>query len=217
MKVVAVIGQKGGSGKTTTAQNLSIAATEAGHTVVLVDLDSQPTSANWGDRRETESPAVISSQVARLKKVLADAKKLGATFVVLDTPPRMAEGSLEAAKVADLVLLPVRPLMNDLETLPALKEVVLFAGAPATWVLINAAPIQGTRHQEAVQAAEAFGFRVAPVVLHHRSAFHDAPAPGLGVTEFEPEGKAAEEVKALYKFVSKQLNVKTPEPVRAHA
>lgn len=217
MKVVAVIGQKGGSGKTTTAQNLSVAAAEAGHTVVLIDLDSQPTSANWADRREAESPAVVSAQVARLKNVLATAKKQGATLAILDTPPRTAEGSLEAAKVADLVLVPVRPRVNDLETLTALKEVVLFAGGPPTWVLINAAPIQGNRHDEARQVAETFGFKVAPVVLHERTAFGDAPGPGLGVTEYEPDGKAAEEMKALYKFVSKQLNVKTPELSRAHA
>src|SRR6185295_15950653 len=67
MKVIAVIGQKGGTGKTTTAQNLSVAAIQAGHTVALVDLDSQPTSANWGDRRESEHPAVVSAQVARLR------------------------------------------------------------------------------------------------------------------------------------------------------
>lgn len=221
MKVVAVIGQKGGPGKTTTAENVAVAASEAGHTVVLIDLDSQCTSTKWGDRRAEffptrEFPAVVSAQGARLKKVLADAKAHGATFVVIDTPPRMAEGSLEAAKAADLVLVPVRPLMNDLETLPALKEVVLFAGAPATWVLINAAPVQGGRKDEARLGSEAFGFKVAPVVLHHRAAFHDAPIKGEGVTEFEPNGKAAEEVKGLYKFVSKQLNVKTPERVRAH-
>jgi chromosome partitioning protein len=216
MKVVAVIGQKGGTGKTTTAQNLSIAAAEAGHTVALIDLDSQPTSANWGDRRENESPSVISSQVARLRNVLAAAKKQGVTLVILDTPPRTAEGSLEAAKVADLVLIPVRPLINDLETLTALREVVVFAGSPPAWVVINAAPVQGTRHIEARQVAETFEFKVAPVVLHQRSAFGDAPSAGLGVTEYEPDGKAAEEVKNLYKFVSKQLNVKTPELMRAH-
>jgi chromosome partitioning protein len=216
MKVIAVIGQKGGTGKTTTAQNLSVAATQAGHTVALVDLDSQPTSANWGDRRESEQPAVVSAQVARLRNVLSAARKQGVTMAILDTPPRTAEGSLEAAKLADLVLVPVRPMVNDLETLTALKELVLFAGAPPTWVVINAAPVQGDRAVEARQVAESLGFQVAPVLLHQRSAFGDAPAAGLGVTEYEPSGKAAEEVQGLYKFMHKQLKLQTPEPLRAH-
>lgn len=216
MKVIAVIGQKGGTGKTTTAQNLAITATETGKTVALIDLDSQPTSANWGDRRESETPSVVSAQVARLRNVLTAARKQGVDLAILDTPPRTAEGSLEAAKMADLVLVPIRPMVNDLETLKALRELVVFAGGPPAWVVINAAPIQGTRHIEASQIAESFGFKVSPIILHQRSAYGDAPSAGLGVTEYEPEGKAAEEVRNLYKFALKQINLRTPEVLRAH-
>jgi chromosome partitioning protein len=90
MDIIAVVGQKGGCGKTTTAQNLAVAASKAGQTVALIDLDSQPTSANWGDRRNAESPAVVSAQVARLKSVLDAAAKQGSTLAILDTPRRPA-------------------------------------------------------------------------------------------------------------------------------
>jgi CobQ/CobB/MinD/ParA family nucleotide binding protein len=80
--------KQGVSGKTTTAQNLAVAASEAGQTVALIDLDSQPTSANWGDGRAASSPAVVSAQVARLKAVLDAAAKRGSTLAILDTPPR---------------------------------------------------------------------------------------------------------------------------------
>ena len=229
MQVIAVIGQKGGTGKTTTAQNLAVAAAQDGHQVVLIDLDPQPTSANWGDRRsdgmalggagrggDKWNVEVVSAQVARLRPVLEAAAAEGVTQVILDTAPRIAEGSLEAAKLADLVVVPVRPLINDLETLPALRELLLFAGAPLSWAVINAAPVQGTRHTEAQEIAASFGFEVAPVVLHQRSAFGDAPSEGLGVIEYEPRGKAAEEVIALYRFVNEHLNVQTPELQRAH-
>jgi len=207
MKIVAVLGQKGGCGKTTTAQNLAVAACEAGQTVVLIDLDSQPTSANWGDRRTADSPAVISAQVARLKSVLEAAAKQGSTLAVLDTPPRTSEATLEAAKAADLVLVPVRPIINDMETLPALRELVTLAGNPATYVLINAAPPQGSLYNEAQRAAEDMGFDACPTVLRQRAAYGYAPGGGQGVTEYEPDGKAAKEVGALYKFVSKLLNL----------
>lgn len=172
-----------------------------------MDLDSQPTAATWGDRRKQENPTVVSSQVARLRPVLEAAKKQGAGLAILDTPPRTSEAVLEAAKVADLVLLPVRPLINDIETLPALREVVTFAGNPTTFVVINAAAVQGTRHTDAKKVAESMGFEVCPVVLYHRSAYGDAPTSGLSVLEFDARSKAALEIQQLYKFVCKHLNL----------
>ena len=140
MKVIALVGQKGGCGKTTIAENLAVEATLRKKTTVLVDLDSQPTAAGWGDRRKVEGLVVISAQVARLKMVLEKAKKEHADFVVIDTPPRMADATVEAARLADLVLIPLRPLINDIETLPALKSILKLTGAKKSVVVINAAP-----------------------------------------------------------------------------
>lgn len=207
MKVVAVIGQKGGCGKTTTAENLAVEAASRGQSVAIIDLDSQATAATWGDRRETENPAVVSAQASRLRHVLDAAKKNGTTLVVLDTPPRTSETSIEAAKAADLVLVPLRPLINDMETLPALREVLNFTKrSQKAFILINAASVQGLRHEDAEKVARELGFEVCPVVLHQRTAYGDAPTMGLGVGEYDPAGKAADEIKQLYKFVNKMLN-----------
>ena len=56
MKVVAVVSQKGGSGKTTLAVHLATCAHLSGQKVALVDLDPQATARRWGDRREVEGP-----------------------------------------------------------------------------------------------------------------------------------------------------------------
>jgi chromosome partitioning protein len=82
---------------------------------------------------------------------------------------------------------------------------VTLAGNPSTYVLINAAPPQGSLYEEAQRAAEGMGFDVCPVVLRQRAAYGYAPGGGRGVTEYEPDGKAAAEVRAPYKFASKLM------------
>lgn len=214
MKVISIIGQKGGTGKTTLAENLAVAASKS-ETVALIDLDSQPTSARWGDRRKSqkENPAVVSAQYARLAQVLAAAEDAGATLAIIDTPPRTSEATLAATRASALVLAPVRPLVNDVETLPALHEILMLAGPRPSFVVINGAPSQGNRHLEAERAIEAQGWEICPVVLRQRAAYGDAPMAGLGVVEYDPSGKAALEVEQLWQFAAAQIGI--PKPAKS--
>ena len=207
MKIIAVIGRKGGSGKTTLCENLAVEAAErsGGKPVLLIDLDPQATAAKWGDRRQSEMPAVTAIPASRLARALDSAKAQGAAFVVLDTPPHNAEVSIEAAKVADLALVPLKPLIKDVETLPALRDLLRFAGDPSTYVVWTDAPIQGSRHIDARLGAEGVGLPICPVILYHRSAYADAGNEGQSASEFDPNGKAAQEVQELYRFISKQV------------
>ncbi|MDQ2841552.1 MAG: AAA family ATPase [Acidobacteriota bacterium] len=206
MYTIAIVGQKGGTGKTTLAENLAVAATMARRSVAVIDLDPQTTATNWSDRREAETPTVVSCQVARLRFVLSEAKKNGVEIVFLDGPGKNAEATLEASKAADLVLIPIQPIINDIETLPAIRDILRVAGDKPAVVVFNNAPIQGTRHVHAQEAAEQAGFIVCPVVLFHRAAVYDSPLPGLGVQEYEPEGKASQEMAQLYKYTNTLLN-----------
>jgi len=200
MYTIAIVGQKGGTGKTTLAENLAVAATIARRSVAVIDLDPQTSATNWGDRRKAETPTVVSCQVARLRFVLSEAQKNGVEMVFLDGPGKNAEATLEAAKAADLVLIPIQPIINDIETLPAFRDLLRVAGDKPAVVVVNNAPVQGSRHIHAQEAAEQAGFTVCPVVLFHRAAVYDSPLPGLAVQEYEPEGKAAQELAHLYKY-----------------
>jgi chromosome partitioning protein len=86
MIVIAIVGQKGGTGKTTTAIGLAVAAVEAGQTAVIIDLDPQANAANWKDRRRADNPAVVSAPPSRLRQAVEAAANHAADFVVIDTP-----------------------------------------------------------------------------------------------------------------------------------
>jgi chromosome partitioning protein len=199
---IAIVGQKGGSGKTTVALGLAVAGAVAGQNVAVIDLDPQANAANWKDRRAVDNPAVISAQVSRLKPTIQTAESYGADLIVIDTPGRSDSVAIEAARAADLVLIPGRPQIFDLETLKGVRDLLRLAGDPPAYVVLNGIHPQATKAaQSAREMIEAtFGFKVAPVHLCQRGTYADAPATGQSPQEIDPEGKAADELHRLYMF-----------------
>ena len=205
MQTIALIAQKGGTGKTTLALSLAVAAVQRGRTVAVVDLDPQASAANWADRRVLDVPAVVSAHVPRLQNVIDTARQNGVDLILIDTPGKSEQAALAAAKVADLVLIPCRPQIHDIETLTATKEIIDLAGGRPAFVILNAVPPQGRRHEEAQAAIQDMGLTVCPAILVQRAAFGDAPNAGQSASEYEPGGKAAQEIGQVYEFVSKLL------------
>lgn len=203
MKTLAVISQKGGCGKSNTAQGVAVQAMHAGKKVALIDLDPQATSGKWSDRRgENSALAVVCSPAARLAKVLEAAEAEGTDFVVIDTPPHSGQIAIEAAKLADRVLIPIEPHLSSLETMGSVREVLSLAGKRPASVLINDAPVQGKRHEDARDWLQGEGFDVAPVVLFHRAAHADAGNLGQAASELDPTSKAALEMQKLYEYIT---------------
>jgi chromosome partitioning protein len=206
MKTLAVIGQKGGSGKTTAALGLAVEAAKAGRRVAVIDLDPQASATNWGDRRaDKESPAVVSCQVARLTQVLKAAEGQGVELAIIDTPGKSSEAAIAAAKASQHVLLPIQPHLFDIETLDSVAELLAVSGKPPATVLVNRAPVQGKRHEDARAGLEGRGYTFSPVVLFQRAAHGDATNLGLTASEYEPGGKAGLEMKALYCYINKAI------------
>ena len=208
MKKIALIAQKGGVGKTTIAVNLAVAA---GLKTALFDLDQQESAVIWADRRKTETPHVEFLTERRLPEALKAAEQGKFDLVIIDTPPAAGPQAFTAAQAADLILIPCRPSLVDLDAIRRTAQLVKSAGVPA-FVVFNAAPHSATTLLEDARAIViGAGLTPAPVVLRERSAYRASWPLGKTVVETEPKSKAAKEISELKDWVLAQLQVCTPE------
>ncbi len=211
MDVIAIIAQKGGTGKTTLALSMAVAAQRAGRTVAIIDLDPQASASNWGDRRKANQPAIVSAQSARLPQILEAAEESGANLVVIDTPPRAERAAIAAARAAHLVLIPCRPSIFDLETFSTTLDLIAAVGSKPLAAVLNAVPTRGQKRQQTEQALKELDISVCPEVFGARVAFDHANTVGLSAQEYEPASKAAEEVQNVYMSICRLVGMSTKQ------
>lgn len=204
MKTVAILSQKGGTGKTTITLHLGVASERAGRSCVIIDLDPQASAAGWNDTRHEETPAVVSAQAARLAQVLETADSYGAKLAIIDTAPHSEHDALVAARASDYVLIPCRPAILDLKAIGISVDLVRLAQKSAA-VILNAVPPRGSLASEAGSVVRGYEIELAPLSLGHRAAYMHSLTAGQTAEEYEPSGKAAEEVRALYRWLCKQI------------
>lgn len=210
MKTIAVISQKGGSGKTTIALHLAVASALANRNTAIIDLDPQASAAKWADRRPADLPVVLSAHASRLAHEMTRVADTGGELLFLDTAPHSDSAALEAAKASDLVLIPCRPAILDMEAITNTLDLVRTTKTPV-FVVLNAVAAQGQEAQEAAEAIAALNVEVSPVRLVNRVAYARALITGQTAQEFEPEGKAARDIEDLHTFICAQLNKITSE------
>ena len=211
MDVIAIIAQKGGTGKTTLALSMAVAAHRAGRTAAIIDLDPQASASNWGDRRKANQPAIVSAQPARLPQILEAAEESGADLIVIDTPPRAEQAAIAAARAAHLVLVPCRPSIFDLETFSTTLDLIAAVGSKPLAAVLNAVPTRGKKRQQAAQALKELDISVCPEVFGARVAFDHANTVGLSAQEYEPASKAAEEIQNVYMSICCLVDMSTKQ------
>ena len=199
---IALLSQKGGAGKTTLSVHLAVAAQEAGERVTLIDTDPQGSAAAWhATRQATQGPALKTIEATRLNDAITSLRNDAMTLCVVDSAPHVGLGAVTIARNVDLVLIPVRPSAFDLAAARQTVEIVRKANTRAAFVL-SACPFRAPEIEEAREAlAEYEGIPVLHMPIIERRAFARAITSGKAVSEFEPYGKAAIEIAALWRRV----------------
>lgn len=216
MLSIAFVTQKGGAGKTTLAASLAVAAAHSGETVIALDLDPQGSLAAWGTRREGKGPSfdrltverLAQDKIPQLKAILTALDRRGFTVAVLDTAGVDSASSHLAMQAADLCLMPARPSRLDIEATGTTFRAVIRMGRSVAFVLNQCPPGRvASRALEAAAGLRMLGVLAEPMMTA-RADYQDAMAAGLGVTEYGPDGKAAQEALALWDWAQKQLRGK---------
>jgi chromosome partitioning protein len=204
MKKIAFLAQKGGSGKTTLAVHTAVAATEAGERVVVIDTDPQKSATVWGGARSQEAPIVATAAAAELGLVLEAADQERMSLAIVDTAPHAAPDATRIVRAVDLVAIPVRPTAFDIAAAGSAVDIVKAAGVRAVFIL-SACPFRSPEIAETRTVLADYGVPIAPVEIIDRRAFARAVATGRAVTEFESDGKAATEIRALWAWLKEQM------------
>ena len=217
--IYTMCGQKGGSGRSTIAENLTVWLSRQGHDVLLVDADDQGTIADFTAWREANREEIGYTMVrldgANVRKQV-EALKPKYDHVVIDTGGRDTTSQRAALFVADVALIPIRPRSHDVWTITSLIEVINEIQAARAVPLVvhtflNCADITSQENREAAEAlAELPELGFLPHPIKNRKAYPVAGAKGLTVFEVEqPDLKAVAEVETLFNAITHEQTIAT--------
>ena len=208
MHVLAIANQKGGVGKSTLAVNLAVEATNHGLRVLLIDADAQASATDFAGAREDSRPRFETVQLVRpiLHK---EVPRIGEPYdlVVVDVGGRDSSTFRSALVAADTILIPLGPSAADVwateDVFRLLDEISVSRRVEALAVFTRVVH----HSRETVVAREAQEYvreqlgerevRLLRTVIHSRVAWPKAFGEGLAVTELDPRGAAATELRTL--------------------
>ena len=203
MRVLAFVSSKGGSGKSTLAACIAAVAAEA-NTVVTVDTDEQGSLEAWGRRRATQNIVHVVVKPAGLEELVRRLRASKTQVCIVDTAGIQGPGAILATRVADMILIPVRPTLTDLDAVRVTVKAIEVTSKPFAFVVSQVPGASPERAKEAARALRSMG-RVAPVYTTSRVAYADALASGMGVTEADPKSRASDETRRLWAWITLAL------------
>lgn len=205
MKIISFVTQKGGAGKSTLVISLAVVAQTRRNRVLIIDTDPQGTTTEWqADRpEELTTPYLVSIEPNQLKEALAKARANNFDYVFIDTAGRDAPSAKIAIDASDFVVVPCRPAIGDMRASVSTVQAIKQLNRSFAFVL-NQSPFQLKRANEARKSLQVLG-AVCPIPIIARASYQDSQSEGLGVSEYEPDGKAHEEIKGLWRWIQSQI------------
>ena len=205
MRTIAFVTQKGGSGKSTLAACLAAAAHEKGERVFLIDTDPLMSLSKWAKARGDKDIPVEWVPAGKLASALSMLEKKGITLAIVDTGAGESPATAAAIKAADLCIIPARPNAFDLWASELTRKACSAARKEFAFLLNQCPPSQqSARNEDGAKALEAMGGLLTPLVST-RVDYQEAARHGLGVTELNPHGVAAEEMRDLWASVKRRV------------
>lgn len=200
MKVIAVLNQKGGSGKTTIATHLARAFQLAGSSVVLVDSDPQGSARDWAAAREEQPLSVIGIDRPTIERDLRSLAKTD--FVVIDGAPQASDLAVSAIKAAQFVLIPVQPSPYDIwaaaDLVDLVKQRIEMTDGKLQAAFVVSRAIAGTKlGQEVADALAGYGLPVLASRIMQRVIYPGSAATGQTAFDIDNDGEAAADFRTL--------------------
>ena len=205
MKVVSLLAQKGGVGKTTLTLHWAVEAHRQRYgRVAVIDMDQQESASKWYQRRQQDYPILLRASEDTVTNAVQACRASGMDWVLIDTMPRVEESSVAAARVADLSVIPCGPSVLDIEAIARTIAITAAVKTPGV-IVINQGRHSSGINAEARTVLGQYDLPVCPFLVMRRAALEDAFIDGRAVAELNPNSKAAAEITASWRWIANQL------------
>ena len=200
MKVISVLNQKGGSGKTTIATHLARAIQLKGFSVLLVDSDPQGSSRDWAAVNEENPVPVVGIDRPTIER---DLKRIAEKdYVIIDGAPQAADLAISAIKASDIIIIPVQPSPYDIwatsDLVDLVKQRIEMTDGKLKAVFVVSRTIKGTKIGKEISVALSdYGLPVLKTSITQRVIYPTSASIGSSVLDEEPAGEASKEINNL--------------------
>lgn len=200
MKVISVLNQKGGSGKTTIATHLARAIQLKGFSVLLVDSDPQGSSRDWAAVNEENPVPVVGIDRPTIER---DLKRIAEKdYVIIDGAPQAADLAISAIKASDIIIIPVQPSPYDIwatsDLVDLVKQRIEMTDGKLKAAFVVSRTIKGTKIGKEISVALSdYGLPVLETSITQRVIYPTSASMGSSVLDEEPTGEASKEINNL--------------------